>query len=119
MKVYLAFMPEEPDGDRDPMDMPEWLDTDPVLGAAKMVKQMQERFAAILAEEPVRFTPEVINVMAQMERRQRMTDLAAQSAAQMDPNPTIHAQINRMLDETDIKYIPRGRPAVSREMEDD
>lgn len=119
MKVYLAFMPDPGDDDRDPMDMPEYLDIDPRRNSAKTLIQMTERFEAILAEMPVRFAPEVINVMAQVERRQRMTDLAAQSAAQMDPNPTIHAQINRMLDETDIKYIPRGRPAVSREMEDD
>lgn len=121
MKAYLFFDPgpeREPVDDRNPMDVPDYLDP------AALVAHMRARAAEIEAEETVntRMSAEVINLMAQMERTQRITNLAATSAAQMHPSATLHAQIDRLLDEMaqpGVVSIPRGRPAVSHEMEDD
>ena len=121
MKAYLFFEPGPEwgsDGDRDPMDVPDYLDP------AALVLHMRTRTEEIEAEETAktRMSAEVINLMAQMERTQRITNLARESAGQMRPNAALHTRIDRLLDEMaqpGVMSIPRGRPAVSHEMEDD
>lgn len=97
--MFLAFVPAgEPEPERDRQDMPEWLDFDPYMHALKQKVQMESRFQHLIDNPPARLAPDVIYAFADEERRQRITRLAAESAALAHPSAWHHEQIDRLLD---------------------
>lgn len=82
-------------------DMPDSSGMTPEQQKANEFREFQITSQRIISEFTTdqRLTAQQINVEAARESVRRLKALAAQSASELTPNPTVHATIDRMLDQ--------------------
>jgi len=110
---------QTPDKGRD--DMPEAKGLTAHEQRMNEYAEMMDRANQILREPVVRISPTVLDMLADAERKARLTTLAAQSATQLIPSPQMHAEMDRLLDEMGTVTAPwdTERSVVSWRLEDD
>ncbi len=102
-------------------DMPEATGATSSAQVANFLDEMQALSARIIAEPIVLLEPMVLDVLADVERVARLRTIAAESAGCLIPDPALHLQMNRLLDEMGAKTEPwaHSRSAVSYALDAD
>ena len=90
-------------------DMPEATGSTNSAQVANFLDEMQAMSARIIAEPTVLLEPVVLDVLADAERVARLHNLAEQSAGYLIPDPALHLEMNRLLDEMGTVTQPWSR----------